>query len=82
MSTKAQIIERLDSLPADALIAVPAIWTKDSVEDLWEYANDKPLTLTDEQWADVIREFETGEDYDEEELLSVVDYVLSEYEKS
>lgn len=78
MSTKAQIIERLGSLPDDAVIAVPSIWVKESAEDLYEYANDKEITLTDEQWSEVVDRFENAEFYDDEAMIATIDEVLED----
>ena len=54
MSTKAQLLKRLETIPEDAIIAVPVLWTKASAEDAWEYMNDEALTLTDDQWEEVV----------------------------
>ena len=78
MSTKAQILKRLASLPDDAVIAVPSIWVKDSAEDLWEYQNDEALTLTDDQWSEIVHRFEDADFYDEEALLDTIREVLEE----
>lgn len=76
MSTKAEIIQRLGSLPDDAVIAVPSIWVKESAEDLYEYANDEELTLSDTQWKEVVERFENAEFYDDEAMIATIDEVL------
>ena len=78
MSTKAEIIKRLSTLPDDAVIAVPSIWVKDSAEDLWEYNNDEALTLTDDQWSEIVDRFENADFYDEEAMLDTIKEVLEE----
>lgn len=76
MSTKAEIIERLSSLPDDAVIAVPSIWVKESAEDVYEYVNDTEITLTDTQWYEVVERFENAEFYDDEAMVATIDEVL------
>ena len=78
MSTKAQLIERLASMPDDTVIAIPVLWSKAAAEDMWEYANEEELTLTDEQWAEVVDRFEDAEFYDEDALLDTIKEVLEE----
>lgn len=78
MSTKAQLIERLASMPDDAVIAIPVLWTKEAAEDLWEYSSEDELTLTDEQWQEVVDRFEDADFYDEDALLDTIKEVLEE----
>ena len=78
MSTKTQLIERLSKMPDDAVIAVPVLWTKEAAEDQWEYMNEVELTLTPEQWQDVVDRYENAEFYDEEALLDTIKEVLEE----
>ena len=58
MSTKAQLLKRLETIPEDAIIAVPVLWTKASAEDAWEYMNDEALDLTNDQWEEVANQYE------------------------
>lgn len=76
MSTKAQIISRLEDIGDDDVIAVPTIKTKADAEDLYEYANDEEITLTSEQWAEVVTNYEDSEDYSDEALVEVIREVL------
>lgn len=78
MSTKAQLIERLAAMPDDAVIAVPVLWTKASAEDQWEYVHEDALTLTDDQWAEVVNRYEDADFYDEEALVDTIKEVLDE----
>ena len=78
MSTKAQLLKRLETIPEDAIIAVPVLWTKASAEDAWEYMNDEALTLTDDQWEEVVNKYEGAEFYGDEDLLATIDEVLEE----
>lgn len=76
MSTKAEILKRLENVADDEIIAVPTIKTKADAEDLYEYAYDEEVTLTQEQWAQVIESYENAEDYSDEALVEVVREVL------
>lgn len=76
MSTKAQIISRLEDIGDDEVVAVPTIKTKADAEDLYEYANDEEITLTSEQWAEVVTNYEDAEDYSDEALVEVIREVL------
>lgn len=78
MSTKAQLLERLESIPEDAIIAVPVLWTKASAEDAWEYMNDEALTLTDDQWEEVVNKYEGSEFYGDEDLIETIREVLED----
>jgi folylpolyglutamate synthase/dihydropteroate synthase len=76
MSTKAEILKRLENVADDEIIAVPTIKTKADAEDLYEYAYDEEVTLTQEQWAQVIESYENADDYSDEALVEVVREVL------
>lgn len=76
MSTKAEILKRLAEMADDEIIAVPTIKTKADAEDLYEYANDEEITLTSEQWAEVVTNYEDAEDYSDESLVEVIREVL------
>lgn len=77
MSTKAQILARLENLADDEIVAVPTIKTKTDAEDLYEYANDKEIELTDAQWKKVVYEYEDAADYSDEALVEAIEEVLS-----
>ena len=76
MSTKAEILKRLDDLSENQIIAVPVIRTKEIAEELWEYAEGTELTLTDEQWAEVVKNYENAEFYDDEALVETIREVI------
>jgi len=76
MSTKAEILKRLEGLADDEIIAVPTIKTKADAEDLYEYSNDEEIELTQEQWAQVVSEYEDAENYDDQALVEVIEEVL------
>lgn len=76
MSTKAEILKRLAEMADDEIIAVPTIKTKADAEDLYEYAYDEEITLTSDQWAEVVKNYEDAEDYSDESLVEVVREVL------
>ena len=78
MSTKKQLLKRLESIPEDAIIAVPVLWTKASAEDAWEYMNDEALTLTDDQWEEVVNKYEGSEFYGDEDLIETIREVLED----
>lgn len=78
MATVAQLIENLSKMPADAVIAVPVLWTKEDAEDQWEYLSEEELTLTPEQWQEVVSRYETAEFYDEEAFIDTIKEVLEE----
>lgn len=78
MSTKEQLLKRLESIPEDAIIAVPVLWTKASAEDAWEYMNDEALTLTDDQWEEVVNKYEGSEFYGDEDLVETIREVLED----
>lgn len=76
MSTKAEILKRLEDVADDQIIAVPVIRTKEIAEDLWEYSEDEEITLTQEQWAEVVKNFEDAEFYDDEALVETIRQVV------
>lgn len=76
MSTKAEILKRLEGIADDEVIAVPTIKTKADAEELYEYANDEEVELTQEQWAQVVSEYENSESYDDQVLVEVMEEVL------
>lgn len=80
MSTKAQLIERLSKMSEDTIIAVPVLWTKDAAEDQWNYMRDEEIELTNEQWAEVVKRYETADFYDEEAMIDTIREVLGEEE--
>ena len=61
-----------------AIIAVPVLWTKASAEDAWEYMNDEALDLTNDQWEEVVNQYEGSEFYGDEDLLATIREVLEE----
>lgn len=77
MSTKAQILKALEGLADDEIVAVPTIKTKADAEELYIYANDEEIELTDAQWKKVVHEYEDAADYSDEALVEVIEEVLS-----
>jgi hypothetical protein len=63
-------------VPEDELIAVPSIWTKAIAEDIYEYATDEEITLTPEQWAKVVEDFENAEHPDDEQMVESIKFVV------
>ena len=78
MSTKADIIKRLAELGDNDIIAVPAIRTKAEAEDLYEYATSESITLSGEEWLDVVSKYEDAEFFDDEALVSAISEVIGE----
>ncbi len=76
MSTKAEVLARMADVPEDELIAVPSIWTKAIAEDIYEYATDEEITLTPEQWAKVVEDFENAEHPDDEQMVESIKFVV------
>jgi hypothetical protein len=76
MSTKAEVLERMADIADDEIVAVPTIWTKAIAEDVYEYATDEALELTKEQWAAVVKEYETADYYGDEEMVEAIKTVL------
>ena len=78
MSTKAEILKRLENVADDEIIAVPTIKTKSDAEDLYEYAEDVQIELTDAQWQNVVENYEDAEDYSDQALVDAIIKVLEE----
>lgn len=76
MSTKAEVLARMENVADDELVAVPTIYTKAIAEDLWEYSEGEELELTKEQWAAVIEDFENCDYPDDEALVESIRTVL------
>lgn len=78
MSTKAEILKRLENVADDEIIAVPTIKTKSDAEDLYEYAEDVQIELTDAQWQNAVENYEDAEDYSDQALVDAIIKVLEE----
>jgi hypothetical protein len=78
MSTVAELIERLKQLDQNEVVAVPVIRTKAEAEDIYEYAEDKSIILTDDEWRDVVNSYEDAEFYDDEALVIMIKDVVGE----
>jgi len=78
MSTKADILKRLEELGDNDIVAVPVIRTKAEAEDLYEYVEDKSIILTDDEWKDVVNSYEDAEFFDDEALVNTIKDVLGE----
>ena len=78
MSTKAEILKRLENVADDEIIAVPTIKTKSDAEDLYECAEDVQIELTDAQWQNVVENYEDAEDYSDQALVDAIIKVLEE----
>lgn len=78
MSTKAEVLARLADVADDEIVAVPTVWTKAIAEDVYEYATDNEITLTTEQWAQVVTNFEDAEFYGDEEMVQAIHDVLGD----
>jgi hypothetical protein len=78
MSTKAEILKSLENYSDDQIIAVPVLRTKEIAEDIWEYATDESITLSDEAWKKIVDQYENAEFYDDEALIDVMKEVLEE----
>jgi hypothetical protein len=70
--TVAELIERLNQLDQNEIIAVPVIRTKAEAEDLYEYAQFDSIILTDDEWRDVVNSYEDAEFYDDEALVQTI----------
>jgi len=70
--TVAELIERLNQLDQNEIIAVPVIRTKAEAEDLYEYAQFESIILTDDEWRDVVNSYEDAEFYDDEALVQTI----------
>lgn len=80
MTTKAQLMGRIVHMHDSEVIAVPVLWTKAAAENLWEYAHDKELTLTKEQWESIVERYEHAEFYGDDAMLETIEEVLAEDE--
>lgn len=78
MSTKAQILKALENVADDEIIAVPTIKTKADAEELYIYMNDEEVTLTSEQWKDIVSNYEDAGDYSDEYLLELIEEVVGD----
>jgi hypothetical protein len=76
MSTKAEILKRMENVADDELVAVPTIYTREIAEDLWEYAESEELELTQDQWARIVEDFENCEYPDDEALIESIRTIL------
>ena len=76
MSTVQEIIDRLSKLEPTAIIAVPSIWDKETAEEVYEYAVGDSVSISDEQWAEVVNQFEDAEFYDSEAMVEAINEVL------
>lgn len=82
MSTVKEVIERLSKMDADAVISVPAIWEKDTAEEIFEYIEGTPVSLSDSQWVRVVAQFENADFYDESAIVDAIKFVYEEDEES
>lgn len=78
MSTKAEILKALENVADDEIIAVPTIKTKADAEELYIYMNDEEVTLTSEQWKDIVSNYEDAGDYSDEYLLELIEEVVGD----
>jgi hypothetical protein len=72
MVTKVDVLKRLAELGDDEIIVVPIIRTKSEAEDLFEYAEDESIILTDYEWRDVVADYENADHYDDEALIESI----------
>jgi hypothetical protein len=77
MSTKADILKRLEGMADDEIIAVPTIKTKLDAEDIYSYMEHEEIEFTAKQWSDIVDEYENAESYDDEALIEIINYVLN-----
>ena len=76
MVTKVDVAKRLAELGDNEIIAVPVIRTKAEAEDLYEYAEDESIILTDYEWCDVVADYENADYYDDEALIQSIKTVI------
>ena len=76
MVTKVDVAKRLAELGDNEIIAVPVIRTKAEAEDLYEYAEDESIILTDYEWRDVVADYENADYYDDEALIQSIKTVI------
>jgi hypothetical protein len=72
MVTKVDVAKRLAELGDNEIIAVPVIRTKAEAEDLYEYSEDESIILTDDEWRDVVADYENADFYDDEALVESI----------
>jgi hypothetical protein len=77
MSTKAEILKRLERLADDEIIAVPTIKTKLDAEEIYSYMENEEVELTAEQWDTIVTEYENAESYDDNSLAEIMHEVLN-----
>jgi hypothetical protein len=77
MSTKAEILKRLEGMADDEIIAVPTIKTKLDAEEIYSYMENEEVELTAEQWDTIATEYENAENYDDDALSEIMREVLS-----
>jgi hypothetical protein len=77
MSTKADILKRLEGMADDEIIAVPTIKSKLDVEDIYSCMELEEIEFTAKQWSDIVDEYENAESYDDEALIEIINYVLN-----
>lgn len=77
MSTKAEVLKRLEELGDDDIVAVPVIRTKATAEEIYEYATGASITLTDDEWRDVVADWEDADEYDDEALVESIKFIKS-----
>ena len=77
MSTKAEILKRLEGIADDEIIAVPTIKTKLDAEEIYSYMENEEVELTAEQWDTIVTEYEDAESYDDNSLAEIMYEVLN-----
>jgi hypothetical protein len=77
MSTKAEILKRLEGIADDEIIAVPTIKTKLDAEEIYSYMQNEEVDLTAEQWDTIVTEYEDAESYDDDSLAEIMYEVLN-----
>jgi hypothetical protein len=77
MSTKAEILKRLEGIADDEIIAVPTIKTKLDAEEIYSYMENEEVELTAEQWDTIVTEYEDAESHDDNSLAEIMYEVLN-----
>jgi len=77
MSTKAEILKRLEGIADDEIIAVPTIKTKLDAEEIYSYMENEEVELTAEQWDTIVTEYEDAESHDDNSLAEIMYKVLN-----
>jgi len=77
MSTKAEILKRLEGIADDEIIAVPTIKTKLDAEEIYSYMENEEVELTAEQWDTIVTEYEDAESHDDNSLAEILYEVLN-----